>query len=67
MFRSEVVLSVLVGWLVRKVLYDVVVVVPVGVALGGVKSSLGELGRSLLQFHLGFCIIGTCIHHMYQI
>jgi hypothetical protein len=56
-FRREVALFVLVGWLVRKVLYDVVV--RVRIAFGGVKSVLGELGRSLLQHHLGFCIFGT--------
>ncbi len=61
-FRREVALFVLVGWLVRKVLYDVVV--RVRIAFGGVKSVLGELGRSLLQHHLGFCIFGTWIHHI---
>ena len=62
MFRSEVALCILVGCLVSKVLNDVVV--RVGIALGRVKSVLGELGWSLLKHHLRFCIFRTLIHHI---
>jgi len=64
-FRGEVALSVLVCCLVGKVLYDVAE--RVWVALCGIKSVLGQLGRSLLEHHLRLGIFGTRIHHINHI